>query len=48
MRAWQLFWEFSLWIAGAAFAGITVIVTVRGFADLRDMFRNLQRQGPKS
>jgi hypothetical protein len=41
-----MFWEICLWVAGATFAGITVIVTIRGFADLRQMFTNLSREKP--
>jgi len=42
MRAWELFWAVSLVISGVAFAGITVVVAVRGFADLREMFAHLR------
>jgi hypothetical protein len=44
MNAWKIFWEICLIVAGAMFAGITVIVAVRGFADLRAMFASLSRQ----
>ena len=44
MNAWLIFWEACLVVAGATFAGITVIVAVRGFGDLREMFANLARQ----
>lgn len=44
MNAWRIFWEACLILAGATFAGITVIVAVRGFGDLREMFANLGRQ----
>jgi len=44
MNAWRIFWEACLIMAGATFAGITVIVAVRGFADLRQMFANLAQQ----
>jgi hypothetical protein len=44
MNAWLLFWEVCLIVAGATFAGITVIVAVRGFEDLREMFASLARQ----
>jgi hypothetical protein len=47
MNAWQIFWEACLWVAGAAFAGITIIVTIRGFADMRQMFANLNRENRK-
>lgn len=42
IRAWELFWVVSLVVSGAAFAAITAIVTVRGFGDLREMFRKLR------
>ena len=38
---WIQFWGVWLIISGATFAGITVIVALKGFADLRAMFRNL-------
>ncbi|MFZ0819226.1 MAG: hypothetical protein WAM91_04100 [Candidatus Acidiferrales bacterium] len=44
MNAWKMFWEACLIVAGATFAGITAIVAVRGFADLREMFASLARQ----
>lgn len=44
MRGWQVFWTVSLIVSGIAFAAITAIVSVRGFGDLREMFRNLRRQ----
>ncbi len=44
MNAWKIFWELCLIVAGVTFAGITVIVAVRGFADLREMFASLSRQ----
>ena len=44
MKAWQVFWQLNLIISGAAFAVITAIVAVRGFADLRAMISSLSRQ----
>jgi hypothetical protein len=44
MNAWLTFWEACLIVAGATFAGITVVVAVRGFGDLREMFANLAQQ----
>jgi len=41
MSAWIHFWGAWLIISGATFAGITVIVAWKGFADLRSMFRDL-------
>ena len=44
LSSWALFWTLWLVIAGASFALITVIVTVLGFRDLRNMFRVLREQ----
>jgi hypothetical protein len=38
------FWEAWLIISGAAFALITIVVTVKGFADLSFMFQELRKQ----
>jgi hypothetical protein len=44
MRAWQIFWATALLIAGVSFTGITVVVAVRGFHDLRLLFRHLRER----
>jgi hypothetical protein len=44
MRFWQLFWTISLVVAGSSFAFITLVVSVRGGRDLRQMFRDLSKQ----
>ncbi|HEY9232616.1 MAG TPA: hypothetical protein VIS78_10720 [Blastocatellia bacterium] len=44
MKYWQMFWTISLVVAGVAFAFITVVVTVRGYKDLREMFGRLSRR----
>lgn len=44
MSAWAWFWTAWLVVAGVSFAVITAIVSVRGFADLRQMFRMLSRE----
>jgi hypothetical protein len=44
MRAWEIFWASALLIAGVSFAGITLVVTVRGFHDLRVLFRHLSER----
>lgn len=41
MNAWAIFWEIWAIIAGAAFAVITLVVTIAGASDLRNMFRRL-------
>ncbi|HZS04482.1 MAG TPA: hypothetical protein VFD58_06570 [Blastocatellia bacterium] len=44
MNFWKLFWTVSLLIAGPSFAWITLVVTIKGFRDLRLMFRRLSQQ----
>ncbi len=43
-NSWLLFWTISLLIAGASFAFISVVVAIRGFKDLREMFSRLDQQ----
>ena len=40
------FWGVWLIISGMAFAVITIIVTIKGVADLNFMFRELRKQQP--
>jgi hypothetical protein len=44
LAGWSLFWTAWLVIAGASFALITVLVTVFGIRDLKNMFRELREQ----
>jgi len=44
MSAWQTFWSVSLLVAGTSFTLITVVVAIKGFQDLRDLFRRLRQQ----
>ena len=44
MKYWQMFWTISLVVAGISFAFITVVVTIRGYKDLREMFGRLSRR----
>ncbi len=44
MRFWQLFWTIWLVVAGSSFAFITLMVTIKGGKDLRQMFRDLSKQ----
>lgn len=44
MFFWQTFWALALIVAGVSFAFITVVVTIKGFKDLRVWFRSLNRQ----
>jgi hypothetical protein len=48
MNLWRWFWVLCLLVAGPAFACITAVVTVRGFQDLRDMFRSLAQPPSQS
>jgi hypothetical protein len=44
MNPWLVFWTLMLVVAGASFALITLVVTVRGLRDLRQWFASLDRQ----
>ncbi len=44
MRIWELFWTAAVLVAGLSFAYVTVVVTLRGGRDLRDMFARLLEQ----
>ncbi len=44
MNLWLVFWTLMLLVAGASFAAITLIVTVRGVRDLRQWFASLNQQ----
>jgi hypothetical protein len=44
MRFWQVFWTASVLISGVSFAFVTVVVTLRGWKDLREMFARLLEQ----
>jgi len=44
MNYWLTFWTVSLVAAGVSFAVITGIVVVKGYRDLRLMFRRLAEQ----
>lgn len=43
MHGWQLFWTMWLLVAGVAFAVITVVVTIKGFGDVRRMLHGLKQ-----
>jgi hypothetical protein len=45
MRYWFYFWAANFILAGSAFVFITIIVSVRGIADLRAMIRALNEHG---
>jgi hypothetical protein len=42
MEPWKTFWTVSLLVAGCGFAGITLMVILRGFADMRAMLTGLK------
>lgn len=44
MRAWFYFWTICFAFSASAFALITLLVLVRGSADLRQMFRELAKR----
>ncbi len=44
MRYWLFFWTFAAVTAGLSFALITIVVTIKGARDLRDLFRRLVEQ----
>ncbi len=46
-KAWLDFWTAALVIAGAGFAAITLVVAVRGGAELLRLFRGDSRHMPK-
>ncbi len=42
MKAWQMFWTVWLLLSGTAFAAITVVVTLKGFGDVKRMLTGLK------
>ncbi len=44
MTFWRMFWTAVLVLAGSSFALITLVVTVRGYRDLLNMFSGLRGQ----
>ena len=42
MHGWQIFWTIWLLVAGLAFALITVVVTFKGFGDVRRMLSGIK------
>jgi hypothetical protein len=44
MRYWQIIWTVSVLVAGLAFAVITVVVSLKGGRDLKEMFSRLLQQ----
>jgi len=47
MRYWLLLWTFAALTAGLSFALITIVVTIKGGHDLRELFRGLVEQRKK-
>ena len=46
MQAWQTFWAVWLVVSGTAFAAITVVVTLKGFGDVKRMLSGLKAKSP--
>jgi hypothetical protein len=44
MESWLLFWTIFLVVSGASFAFITIVVTIKGFRNLLEMFSRLSEQ----
>ena len=44
MRYWLIIWTVSVLVAGLAFAVITVVVSLKGGRDLKEMFSRLLQQ----
>lgn len=44
MSFWEFFWAALLIFGLAIFTGLAVVVAIGGFADIRAMFRNIDRQ----
>jgi predicted PurR-regulated permease PerM len=44
MRYWQIIWTVSVLVAGLAFAFVTVVVSLKGGRDLKEMFTRLLQQ----
>ena len=42
MNGWELFWTVWLFFSGAAFALISIMVTFKGFGDVRRMLSGLK------
>ncbi len=42
MQAWQTFWTIWLLFSGAAFALITVVVSIKGFGDVKRMLSSIK------
>ena len=48
MYGWYYFWIANFFLAGSAFAVITIVVLVRGAHDLRDMFAGLRARSNRA
>jgi hypothetical protein len=42
MQGWQMFWAIWLLFSGTAFALITLIVSIKGFGDVKRMLAGLK------
>lgn len=48
MKGWYYFWMANFFLAGSAFAVITLIVLICGLRDLKDMFSGLRSEANRS
>ena len=44
MDSWAIFWSWVLVIGFTMFFGLAVIVSIRGFMDIRTMFKDLRKR----
>lgn len=42
MEAWQIFWTIALLGSATAFAGITIVVAIKGGKDMKNMLSGLK------
>lgn len=48
MQGWQTFWAVWLLLSGTAFAAITVVVSIKGFGDVKRMLGGLKTKDPSA
>jgi hypothetical protein len=44
MQGWKTFWTVWLLFSGAAFALITIVVSIKGFGDVKRMLSGIKAQ----
>jgi hypothetical protein len=47
LEPWKTFWTIWLLFAGFAFAAITVVVTIKGFGDVKRMLSGIKSHDEK-